>query len=399
MMRQPERAASKRHDQNESLQSLTRRDISAKDVQSGFGDGALARNLAEALHHAKILMRKRIRLCVIVCLLMPTLSARAQEGPARSNQPPVFHISTQFVVFDALVHIKKTDSMVGNLEAKDFLLSEDHAPQSITYFSHEQLPLSIVFLFDLTRSVRPILRPLAKGANEILRHLRPQDEISVMTFSSHTELIQDFTTDRDLVSAAIKRVADMKSDEGTFIHEDMYEAVDQALKSRTTQCRHVLVWLTDGTSNVENSVTKKVIGHEAPPHLHTKREAMDKLLNSSVVVSALIDRSVLTDSLVAASHMTPLFFLSGSRIGDIRNYADVTGGPVVNTSKSEAAVRLELLLDQIRGAYTIGYKPTTASHDQTFHAIHLQFAPSVLQAHPELRGRTLVLRTKQGYYR
>ena len=73
-------------------------------------------------------------------------------------------------------------------------------PQNISYFAHDRLPLSVVFLFDLTETVQPILKPLAEGARNILSHLRPQDEVSVMVFSSHTELLKDFTTDRTLAA-------------------------------------------------------------------------------------------------------------------------------------------------------------------------------------------------------
>jgi uncharacterized membrane protein len=71
-----------------------------------------------------------------------------------------------------------------------------------SYFSRDQLPLSVVFLLDLTETVQPILKPLAEGAVEILGHLKPQDQVAVMVFSSHTELLQDFTTDRQLAPEA-----------------------------------------------------------------------------------------------------------------------------------------------------------------------------------------------------
>jgi glycerate kinase len=68
----------------------------------------------------------------------------------------------------------------------------------------------------------------------------------------------------------------MKSKEGTFIHEDMYEAIDQAMKSTVPESRRVLVWLTDGAANFENSLTQKTIGKQAPARLHTKEETTTK---------------------------------------------------------------------------------------------------------------------------
>jgi hypothetical protein len=99
----------------------------------------------------------------------------------------VIRVSSQFVVLDALVENRKTGNLVDNLEAKDFQVAEDGNPQRISYFSHDQLPLSVFFLFDLTDTVRPTSKPLAHGAYEMLGHLKPQDELSIMVFSSHTD--------------------------------------------------------------------------------------------------------------------------------------------------------------------------------------------------------------------
>ena len=246
-------------------------------------------------------------LCLIFGVSVAAQNNTQASPPSPDTRTPVIRVSSQLVVLDALVENGKTGNLVDNLEIKDFQVSEDGIPQSISYFSHDQLPLSVVFLFDLTETVQPTLKPLARGAYEMLSHLKPQDEVSIMVFSSHTELLQGFTTDRALASAAIERASEMKSREGTFIHEDMYEAIDQAGKSTAPESRRVLVWLTDGTANFENSLTQKTIGQQAPARLHTKEEATTKLLNSGVVVAALIDRSAKTDAFMACLLYTSFF--------------------------------------------------------------------------------------------
>src|SRR5579863_3091678 len=288
----------------------------------------------------------RIFLSLFLLLASRYASAQAPQ-PSSSDDTPVFRVSTQFVVLDALVENKKTGTLIGTLGLRDFQVSEDGIPQPVSYFSHDQLPLSVVFLFDLTDTVRPILKPLAEAAREILGHLKPQDETAIMVFSSRTELLQDFTTDRAVAAAAVQKASEMESEEGTFIHEDMYEAVEQAKKSTLLGSRHVLIWLTDGTANFENSFTQKVIGKHSPAQLHSKEQATNELLHSGVVVSALIDRSAKTDAFVAAADLNPFSFIVGGRIGDVKKYAEMTGGPVLNTSKKEVAARLALLIDQI----------------------------------------------------
>ena len=334
-----------------------------------------------------------------VTSLLSAIALRAQSSPGKDPDPsPVIHITSKLVLLDAIVENKKTGELIGTLGQDDFRIYEDGVQQKVSYFSHNQLPLSVVFLFDLTDTVQPILKPLADGALEVMNHLKPEDEAAIMVFSSHTEVLQGFTTDRSLAAAAIAKAAEMKSSEGTFIHEDMHEAVQQATKSTIPGSRRVLVWLTDGTANLENALTQKMIGKSAPAHLHTKTEAVNELQHSGVVVAGLIDKSAMTDAVVGAMDMTPLFFLAGARVGDIRKYAEMTGGPVLNTSKTEVAVRLALLIDQLRNRYTFGYKPADSHGDESFHKLRVTLAPEVYREHPALTKGDIAVRTKTGYF-
>jgi VWFA-related protein len=339
-----------------------------------------------------------MRPVLLACLLLiSTVSAQGQETGSEPDTATI-RVTTRYVLLDALVRNKKTGNLVGTLDAEDFRLEEDGVPQKITYFSRDQLPLSVVFLFDLTDTVRPVLKPLAAGASEILGHLKPQDEVAVMVFSSHTDLLQDFTSDRALAAAAIDKAAAMKSEDGTFINEDMYEAVDRAMQSTLPDGRRVLVWLTDGTSNRENSSTLRTIGKGAPTRLRTKEESVEHLQRSGAVVAALIERFGATDAMVATSYINP-FSLLRVRTGAIKRYANLTGGPVLTADKQNVPARLAALLDEIRGRYTLGYKPTTPKPDGTFCSLELDLSPNIRATHPDFHKGEWIVQTKAGYYR
>ena len=144
-------------------------------------------------------------------------------------------------------------------------------------------------------------------------------------------------------------------------------------------------------------MTLKTIGKGAPARLHTKEEATAELLHSGVVVSALIDRTAATDMTMIVLDANPFAMLFGGRTGDIRKYAEITGGPVLDTSKKEIAARLAALVDQIRLRYTLGYRPSTPKPQGTFCQLHLQLNPSTLKARADLHK--VQVRTRQGYYR
>ena len=322
----------------------------------------------------------------------------ARIGWAQSpDSPPepaaaTIHVDTQFVLLDAVVEEKKTGRTLDTLTAKDFQLAEDGVPQTITYFSRDQLPLSVVLLFDMTETVHAAMKPLAQAALEILGHLKPEDEVAVMTFSSRADLMQGFTTNRQLAADAIKTASWMADVEGTFLDEDMYEAVELAGTAKPGS-RRVLVWLTDGTANQENTFTRATIGQHAPAHLHSQTEAMYRLLQSGAVVSALIDRTPETNRAIMSAG------LEGTRVGDIDQYARATGGPVLNTSSKDAPDRLAMLIDLIRARYTLGYKPTRAERPNKFCKLSLKLNADALGEHSEPHKPDLIVLTKSGYYR
>lgn len=324
-------------------------------------------------------------------------SRSSAQIPAPTEEPPTIHVSTHFVVLDALVENKKTGALISTLQPGDFTLTEDSIPQPITYFSHDQLPLSVVFLFDLTDTVRPALKPLADGAREILAHLKPQDEVAIMVFSSHTELLQSFTTDRALAADAIARASVMQTKDGTFLHESMFEATDEATKSTTPGSRKVMVWLTDGTSNFENSLTRTMLAKQAPAHLHTREEATRHLFRSGAVVSALIDETPATEAFMMTANANALSLIFGGRLGEIKKYADLTGGPVLDTSNRKIAARLAAMIDQLRGRYTLGYKPSAGKPAGTFCKLELRLTPEARHQLPNQRN--IIVRTSRGYYR
>src|SRR3984885_7233462 len=131
-----------------------------------------------------------------VLLIAQIRPVQAAASPPQS-EPPTIHVDTQFVLLDALVENKKSGVPLDTLSAKDFELSEDGVAQTISYFSHDQLPLSVVFLFDMTETVHAALAPLAQAALQVLGHLKPEDEVAAMTFSSRADLLAGVTTDRN----------------------------------------------------------------------------------------------------------------------------------------------------------------------------------------------------------
>ncbi len=317
-----------------------------------------------------------------------------------AGQPPsvpaesVFNVTTEVVVVDAQVTDRRTGRVIDSLRRDDFQLCEDDVPQAITYFSRDQLPLSIILLFDLTDTTRPVLKPLARGAAAALEHLRADDEVAVMVYSATASLIQDFTTDRKSTIAAIERASNMKSREAAFFNEAVWQASAQSRKAANPRSRRVIVWLTDNMPTLPSPFMKKTLGKSlGDREPHTESEAFRDLFESGTVVCSLVESS----AAMKLVNLLPSAAAAAARKdyppGDVYKYAGETGGEVMKPRKAEIAAGLATLLDHLRARYSLGYRPSAPGPATTFRRIRLTLTPQAAQ------GNDFVVRTRTGYYR
>src|SRR5205807_10158293 len=134
-----------------------------------------------------------------VAILSITFLLAATTVAQQREPDEVIKVNTDLVVFDAQVIDKKSKRIIGDLTRDDFEITDNGVKQQISYFSRDELPLSIILLIDVSRSVRPILHDIRDGALNALKHLKPDDQVAVMAFASETKLAEDFTKDRALV--------------------------------------------------------------------------------------------------------------------------------------------------------------------------------------------------------
>jgi pyridoxal phosphate enzyme (YggS family) len=304
---------------------------------------------------------------------------------------PTLHLTSQLVVFDATVELRKNHTRVAGLTPEDFLLFEDKHPETVTSVSEDTLPLSVTLLIDSTDTVRPVLLPLADGALQLLSHLKPEDEVAVATFSSNLSLLQDFTTDRSLAAAAILKAAKRPRDsDATFIHEDVWEAAQLSTHTTLPTARRVQLWLTDGTANLETPENISQHGLHAPRRLHLSNEALQELLRSNAVVAPLIETSALASF---------PFSSENSRMGDLERYAELTGGPIAHSDGDEVEPLLAAQIDTLRQRYTLAYKPTQPRKPGALCRLHLELSPLFYFTHPNLKPRDILIRTRESYIR
>jgi len=336
-----------------------------------------------------------MRIPALFPLLLAQLIAIASDAQTAEIQTPVYRVDVHVVLVDAQVLSKKTRQAARELKKEDFELYEDNVRQQVSSFSQDTLPLSVVLLFDLTDSVRPVLSSLADGALEALQHLKPEDEVTVITYAASAQVLQEATTNRALAVAAIEKASRMESGEAAFFNEGIFQAAEQLTKGRNPSSRRVIIWLTDNVPNIpsEDSVPlryRKSLNGAMP---HTQSEAMHHLLQTSTVVCSLVKQS--DDSI---SGEQGLMAHPAERMlhppGEVYKYASVTGGHVIEFKKKELKEKLARLIDDLRMRYTLGYHPSAQKPKGKYCAIKVKLTPKTRKA-----IGNVVVEAKQGYYR
>jgi VWFA-related protein len=161
-----------------------------------------------------------------------------------SQEPPAFRSEVSLVHVDAEV----TDGIrtLTGFRKEDFLVRDNGQPQTVLYFSHDEEPLDVILLFDISGSMRPKIEMVATGAHTALAELRAGDRIAVMVFDHRSRMVAPFTDDLGAVERTIKeRVLGEKFRGGTRILAAVDHAAEYFLEQPRTQRRRAVLILTD----------------------------------------------------------------------------------------------------------------------------------------------------------
>ena len=324
-----------------------------------------------------------------VCLCLLGIAVWGQDNSA------VFRATSQLVLLDVQVLQAKTKTSTGALASKDFEVYEDGVRQDVSVFGRERFPLSVVLLFDLSPSVRGVLRRLADGAQIALQHLRPEDEVAVMVYSASAQLVDGFTTDRQRTVAAIGRAAAMKSGEAAFFNEAVFQATRQLDHSQAPNSRRVILWLTDNFPDAPSGFMRGHFGKSLngnPPH--SEAEAIRALHESGTVVTALLLKDPLAMTWAEALYAAEAPYRLKFPAGNAHQYAEITGGVSPGLRGKNVEERLTEAIDGLRSRYTVGYSPKSAQPAGTFCRIHVALAPGA-----PIQPQDWKVLVRQGYYR
>src|SRR5689334_15540204 len=191
-----------------------------------------------------------LTLSLVVALLL-ILIARVDtvaQQPATSSSPDfTISVSVDEVVLHATVRNHR-GTPVSGLSAEAFQILEDHVPQSIKHFSHEDIPVTVGLVLDNSGSMRPKRAEVIAAALAFAASSNPQDQMFLVNFNEHVRLGLPsntlFTDQPDQLRAAMNTVI---ADGRTALYDAVAVALEHLKKG--TRDKKVLIVVSDGGDN------------------------------------------------------------------------------------------------------------------------------------------------------
>jgi VWFA-related protein len=226
-----------------------------------------------------MLLRLASRCVLLSPLVIPALMHGQQAGsvPEKGSTTTTLSVNAQLVNLPVIVRDKK-GALVQSLTKDDFVLSVDGKPQTIRYFDRDNnLPLTLGLLVDTSMSQRKVLDEERTASASFVDQMvtapekRAPDQAFVIQFARETELLQDLTSSRPKLQAALKEIGDSNSGAnsndssqdsgnsgnsngrggrrggGTALYDAIFLSTDELMAKQ--HGRKALVILTDGVDN------------------------------------------------------------------------------------------------------------------------------------------------------
>jgi VWFA-related protein len=186
------------------------------------------------------------RVHVLFTLAAVSLSAQTPSADSAPADPPVtFRSDVSLVRVDARVVDRQNQPITG-LRMEDFVLREDGKPVEIRNFLSESLPVDVILLLDVSRSMEPHVQRIAAAADRALRVLGDRDRIAIMVFDRSTRLRLPFRGNRQDAERELNRVLNEETfTGGTDITRGLLDASRYMTGNARSDARRAIVVLTD----------------------------------------------------------------------------------------------------------------------------------------------------------
>lgn len=175
---------------------------------------------------------------------IPSRFGRAKEGQPPEDTP-TFRTDAITVTVDTAV-IDNKGHFIPNIPKNYFRVSEDGVPQKISDVSLGEAPMTIALVVEFSNRYQSLYSytwfQTLQATYGFVQTLRPDDYLAVLAYDLRTEMLSDFTINRQETAAALQRLRIP-----AFSESNMFDAiVDTAQRMQEIEGRKAIVLIASG---------------------------------------------------------------------------------------------------------------------------------------------------------
>lgn len=357
-----------------------------------------------------------------VCTLGVARAQQPQSSPDEPQlrvavEPPVGKLSSRVRLVTVYATVRdKHEKIISNLTKADFALEEDGRPQTISNFVvQSDAPLTLGLLVETSFSQRSVLVPERNASYAFLDHMLSQQDVAfVIHFDRQVELLQDLTSSRLKLQAALQQLdtprlaqsnenggdtggrgdrGDMRG--GTHLYDAIWLASKDLMKKQPG--RKALFVLSDGVDrgSKESLADSVEAAQRADTAVYTIYFAGEEPQGREPGrrghwggMGGPVDWPQGPGNFPGGggSRYPREPRVDGKKI--LLQVSEQTGGVMFEVSKNLPLDRIySAAAEGLRNQYSIGYTPNPPDSDPGYHTIRLT-----------ANKRDLTVQTRQGYY-
>ena len=276
-----------------------------------------------------------------VVAIEPRIAPRPASTGTANRATPNIRVDSNLVLIPVMV-TDHQDRLITGLEKIHFRLFDDKVEQEITTFASEDMPVSIVIVFDCSGSMGPKLAKSRAAVSAFLNSANPEDEFSLVLFSDRAQLVSGFNRQTDELQSKLLYA---QSKGRTALLDAIYLAMDQ-LKHAKHSRKAVLV-ISDGGDNCSRYSMREV---------KNRVKEGDAQIYSIGILEALGFRGRSAEELAGPALLDEIASQSGGRLFEIDNLNEL----------SDVASKIGMAL---RNQYMLGFAPAEDRRDGKYHRI------------------------------
>jgi VWFA-related protein len=196
-------------------------------------------------------MPRAVLLSLLACAIafaQPPTQTPGQTAPksdADGDQNVTFHSDVSLVRVDAQV-VDSSNRPIIHLRASDFVLRLNGKQVPVQNFAADNMPIDVLFLLDVSGSMRPHVQRIADASGQALNQLTTNDRMGIMVFDRYTRVRLPFNSSKQEVQRGFDRLLrEERFNGGTDITRAMLDAADYIGQHGRRDARRAIVILTD----------------------------------------------------------------------------------------------------------------------------------------------------------